>query len=269
MKPLFRMHQVTYEYPGQIQGLKEIDLEIQHPSRVAFIGCIGSGKSTLLKILDGLYFPTTGSLAFDGTPLTPELLTEESFFYPFRRRVGFLFQDPEVQLFSPTVWDEICFAPLQLQWEPEKVHNAAEQIMKEFELEPLRDCPPFRLSLGEKKKVALAAVLILDPEVLLLDEPTAALDLRTKSMLLELLQQWGERNKTIITSTHDLTILKEVCDQAYVLKNGRIVQKDTPESVLKNEQLLKETNLIDTQRHGLMEHGLPHLQDFHVHNHES
>ena len=216
-------------------------MQVAPSSRIALIGANGSGKSTLLKLFDALYFPQKGSLEFNGVQLTEEKFREESFHFSFRRRVGFLFQDPEVQLFSPTVWDEICFGPLQLGWEKEKVRTQAELTIKQFGLESLRDRPPYRLSIGEKKKVALASVLVIDPEVLLLDEPTAALDPRTQSVLIELLHHWGENHKTIVTSTHDLSILKEICDEVYVMQEGSIVYHGSPAAVLENGPLLEET----------------------------
>jgi len=267
---LYSLRKVHFSYLERFPGLKGIDLEISSPSRIALIGANGSGKSTLLKLLDALYFPHSGSVEFEGVSLTEELFLDEQYSYSFRKRVGFLFQDPEAQLFSPTVWDEVCFGPLQLQWDKERIRQEAEAILRKFGLASLRDRPPYRLSVGEKKKVALASVLILDPQVLLLDEPTAALDPRTQSLLLDLLHEWARKEKTIITSTHDLTILKEVCDRVYIMQDGMFVHQDTPQRVLDNEELLEQTNLIHihTHRHQEVEHAHSHTHDFHAHSHE-
>lgn len=270
MSALYQLRDVHFAYYPKFPVLQGIDLEVATSSRTALIGANGSGKSTLLKLLDGLYFPQRGVIEFDGTVLTEDRFTDEKFSYAFRRRVGFLFQDPETQLFSPTVWDEVCFGPLQMQWDKQRIRESVEAILREFGLTALRDRPPYRLSLGEKKKVALASVLILDPEVLLLDEPTAALDPRTQSLLLELLQEWGRDRKTIVTCTHDLSILREICDQVFVMQEGKIVFSDTPERVLQNQELLEETNLthVHTHRHRGIEHLHPHTHDFHGHTHE-
>lgn len=267
---LFRLENVQYSYLDRFPALRGVDLEIGSSSRIALIGSNGSGKSTLLKLLDALYFAQSGNVEFDGVGLTEKKLSDEPFAYSFRQRVGFLFQDPEVQLFSPTVWDEICFGPLQMQWRREDVQKKAGDMLEQFGLVPLRDRPPYRLSIGEKKKVALASILVLDPEVLLLDEPTAALDPRTQSLLLELLHQWSSRNKTIITSTHDLTILREICDRVYILHDGKIVAQGAPDEILENTPLLEETNLLHahTHEHHGMEHRHPHTHDFHEHVHE-
>ena len=270
MSVLFRLANVSYSYLNRFAALKDLDLEIPAGSRIAFIGANGSGKSTLLKLLDALYFAQTGRVEFDGVALTEESFNDEQFAFAFRRRVGFLFQDSDAQLFSPTVWDELCFGPLQMQWQTERVKQSAEEILNLFLLGPLKERQPHRLSIGEKKKVALASVMILNPEVLLLDEPTASLDPRTQSLLLETLHDWGPTSKTIITSTHDLTVLREICDEVYVMQEGRIVHHDTPERILENEELLQRTNLIHvhTHKHREVEHVHPHSHDFHGHTHE-
>jgi cobalt/nickel transport system ATP-binding protein len=267
---LFRLHNVKFAYLNRFAALNIDQMELTRSSRVALIGANGSGKSTLLKLLDGLYFPQQGKVEFEGIELSEEKLRDEEFHYSFRRRVGFLFQDPDVQLFSPTVWDEICFGPLQLGWAKEKVRSVAEKTVEQFGLEALRDRPPYRLSIGEKKKVALASVLVIDPEVLLLDEPTASLDPRTQSLLLELLHHWGQNQKTIVTSTQDLSILKEICDQVFVMQDGSIVHHGFPGQVLDNTPLLERTNLVHehTHRHERVEHLHPHTHDFHGHSHE-
>ena len=267
---LYRLTNVEFAYLNKFPAINVPKMELHRSTRIALIGANGSGKSTLLKLLDALYFPQKGSIQFDGADLHEEKFRDDSFHYQFRRRVGFLFQDPEVQLFSPTVWDEICFGPLQIGWEAEKVRETAERTIRQFGLESLRERPPYRLSIGEKKKVALASVLIIDPDVLLLDEPTAALDPRTQSVLLELLHQWGENHKTIVTSTHDLSILKEICDRVFVMQEGTVVHEDSPAAVLENQPLLEQTNLVHehTHRHESVVHVHPHTHDFHGHRHD-
>jgi cobalt/nickel transport system ATP-binding protein len=270
MNCIYRLSNVRFSYLNRFPALSGIDLEVQASTRVALIGSNGSGKSTLLKLLDGLYFAQSGTVHFNGTELTDRQFQDPDFSIAFRRKVGFLFQDPETQLFSPTVWDEICFGPLQLQWDKDRIAEKGHAILQQFGLTELRDRSPHRLSIGEKKKVALASVLVLDPDVLLLDEPTASLDPRSQSVLLELLYEWGVREKTILTSTHDLSILREISDSVFVMQNGKIVHNGTPDQILENEKLLDETNLIHihTHRHPEIEHAHPHTHDFHAHSHE-
>src|SRR4029077_2094392 len=152
-----------------------LSLNIAEGTRVALLGANGSGKSTLLRILDGLIFPSAGEVLFGGVELIEDHFAEDEFAYDFRRRVGLVFQNPDVQLFNPTVFDEVAFGPLQMRWTKNEIRERVAATMDTLEISHLKDRPPHRLSGGEKKRVAIASVLVLDPEVLLLDEPPAAL----------------------------------------------------------------------------------------------
>lgn len=173
--PAFEIRNILYRY-NQVTALKDLSLRVNQRERVALLGANGSGKSTLLRVLAGLYFPERGEVRFHGEPLTEQRLQTDAFSLQFRRRVGLVFQNPDVQLFNPSVFEEIAFGPLQLRWPKEQIRRRVEEFMELMGIAHLKDRPPHRLSGGEKKRVALASVLILDPEVLLLDEPTAALD---------------------------------------------------------------------------------------------
>ena len=206
--------------------------------RVALLGANGSGKSTLLRLLDALYFPDSGSISFHGQPLDQDRFEDDRFAFDFRRRVGLVFQNPDVQLFNPTVFDEVAFAPLQLRWTKEEIVRRVDQMLDMMEIGHLKDRPPHRLSGGEKKRVALASVLVLDPEVLLLDEPTAALDPRSQSQIIDLLIGWGDGSKTVITATHDLGLVEDIADYCFVLQHGRIAAEGNPADVLRDTELL-------------------------------
>ncbi|MDE3090604.1 MAG: ABC transporter ATP-binding protein, partial [Chloroflexota bacterium] len=210
--PVFQIERMSFSYDHQV-ALKHVDLTVRAGERIAILGANGSGKSTLLKILDALYFPKDGAVCAFGEPLTEAALQDEARAFAFRRRVGLVFQDPEVQLFSPTVWDEVTFAPLHLGLPRAEVIDRAEWAMDLLGITKLRDRAPHRLSGGEKKKVALASVLSLRPEVWLLDEPTASLDPRSQSRLLDFIGELGDAGKTIITATHDLDIVEEIADR--------------------------------------------------------
>lgn len=247
--PVFEVTDVQYRYDGEVAALNGITLAIRAGTRVAILGANGSGKSTLLRVLDGLYFPSSGSVAAFGEPLTEESLQDEAFAFAFRRRVAFVFQNPDVQLFNPTVFDEVAFGPLQLRWPKNEIRRKVAEMLDIMQITHLKDRSPHRLSGGEKKRVALASVLILDPEVLLLDEPTAALDPRSQSQVIDFLIGWGSGNKTVVTTTHDLDIVESIADSCYVFQEGRVVTEGSPSAILCDGSLLKRTNLVHTHRH--------------------
>jgi len=266
---IFELMEVSYSYLDSIPALREVSLTITAGGRVAILGANGSGKSTLLKLLDGLYFPTAGEVRAFGMPLTEKVLRDEA--YAFRRRVGLVFQDPDVQLFSPTVWDEVAFAPLQLGLPREEVVARVEGALEALGIEGLRDRAPYNLSEGEKKKVALASILSLDPEVWLLDEPTANLDPRTRGWAIDFLLSLAERGKTLVVATHDLEIADIVAQQVYVLgEDHRLTAEGPPQEVLADDELLLRTNLIHQHRHlhAGVEHRHPH-RHWATHRHPS
>ena len=174
--------EAAYELDGacyayqKVSALDGLAMTVGKGERVALLGANGSGKSTLLRLMDALYFCDRGTVKAFGEPLTEERMQDEAVNLDFRRRVGFVFQNPDVQLFNPTVFDELAFGPLQLGWDKGRIRSLVDKTLAEFAIAHLKERAPHRLSGGEKKRVALASVLILDPEVLLLDEPTAALD---------------------------------------------------------------------------------------------
>jgi len=269
MPPLFELRDVCFDYDG-VAALRGLSLEIAPGERAALLGANGSGKSTLLRMLDGLYPPAQGSISFDGVPLTAQRLQDNGFALPFRRRVALVFQNPEVQLFNPTVWDEVAFAPLQLQWPKDKLAARVTETLKLMGISHLRERPPYRLSGGEKKRVALASVIVLDPEVLLLDEPTATLDPRSQSQVIDLIQEWKSSAKTVISATHQLEIVEDIADRIFVLEDGRVAASGTPAEILGNQELLLRANLVHAHRHshGALTHSHPHIHSHAKHEHK-
>lgn len=245
--PIFEVRDVTYRY-HEVTALDGLTLTIMPGKRIALLGANGSGKSTLLNILDGLCFPEKGSVVFQGEPLTEESLSGEVEF-AFRRRVALVFQNPDVQLFNPTVFDEVAFGPLQLQWPKDKIRLGVAQILEQMEIVHLKDRSPHHLSTGEKKRVALASVLILDPEVLLLDEPTAALDPKSESQMIDFLVSCSGGRKTVVTATHDLDLVEDIADICHVFQRGRIVATGAPSEILEDHALLLSSNLVHAHRH--------------------
>jgi cobalt/nickel transport system ATP-binding protein len=256
---LFDLDAVSYRF-NRILALDGLSMAIPAATRIGLLGANGSGKSTLLRILDGLYFPETGSVRFLGEPLTESRLADGDFACGFRRRVGMLFQNPDVQLFNPTVFDEVAFGPLQLGWSAADVRARVMEALERFGIAHLENRVPQRLSGGEKKRVALASVLVTDPDVLLLDEPTDSLDPRSQSQLIDLLMGWADGSKSVITATHHLGILHEIADRCFVLDHGRLVAERATQDVLSDRDLLDRTNLVHVHRHahGSSQHSHPH-----------
>jgi len=265
---LFQLDDVGFRYEG-ISALRGLSLQIAEGESIALLGANGSGKSTLLRLLDALCFPTEGSLTFAGQRFTTELFHQDGFSHSFRRRVALVFQNPDVQLFNPTVFDEVAFGPLQLQWPKEQVRSRVMAALELMKIEHLCDRPPYRLSGGEKKRVALASVIVVEPEVLLLDEPTAALDPRSQSQIIDLIQDWKSSSKTVITATNQLEIVGDIASRIVVLEDGRVAASGTPAEILSNQELLLRANLVHAHRHshGSYEHSHPHIHSHARHEH--
>jgi cobalt/nickel transport system ATP-binding protein len=248
MTALFDLARVTYRY-DRVVALEALTLSIAGGTRVALVGANGSGKSTLLRLLDGLVFPADGVLRFDGTVLDETCFADDTFASAFRRRVGLVFQNPDVQLFNPSVFEEVAFGPLQLGWSPAEVRDRVSGTLRSMRLSQIADRPPHHLSGGEKKRVALASVLVMDPDVLLLYEPTATLDPRSQSEIIDLLVDWSGGRRTVVTATHDLGLIEDVSDRCLVFDGGRVVADRPPSEVLADLDLLQRTNLVHAHRH--------------------
>ncbi len=241
---VFEMYGVAYAYEGKQTALDSVDLTIQAGESLVVLGANGCGKSTLLKLLDGLYFPSEGSISAFGKPLTEEALRDDEYNFAFRRRVGLVFQDPDVQLFSPSVLDEVAFAPLQLGFPRPEVNRRIDAALAALRIEKLRDRAPHRLSGGEKRRVALASLLTLEPEVWLLDEPTTGLDPRSQSWLVEFIIDQQKRGRTMITATHDLSVAEEIASRVCVFsEDHQIAAIGKPDEILNDHELLHRCNL--------------------------
>lgn len=268
MNPLFQCRDVHYAYE-RVPALQGLSLSIAAGSSVALLGPNGSGKSTLLRVLDALYFPSRGAVSFDGQELTPKLFESDGNAVAFRRRVGLVFQNPDVQLFNPTVFDEVAFGPLQLGWPRDEIVERVQAALELMDIAGLRDRAPYRLSGGEKKRVALASAIVLDPDVLLLDEPTSALDPRTQSHLIDLIQSWKSGSKTVITATQQLEIVEDIADRVFVLEEGKVAVEGSTAEILSNADLLLRANLVHAHRHshGGITHSHPHRHSHGDHEH--
>jgi cobalt/nickel transport system ATP-binding protein len=242
---LLACENLRFSYLDKFPALDGVSLEVRRGERLALLGANGCGKSTLLKVLDGLVFPATGRYFAFGQEITEDTLEDEQLNEAFRGRIGFVFQNSDAQVFSPNVAEEIAFGPLQLGLSREETGQRVTDVLAMLGISDLAGRTPFQLSGGQKKKVAIASVLAMNPEVLLFDEPTAALDPRTQMWLIELMAQLADAGKTIVHATHDLDALDRIADRCLVFgEDHRIAGEGTPSRILASRDLLLEVNLV-------------------------
>jgi cobalt/nickel transport system ATP-binding protein len=249
---LYTLHDAAFAYPGRQPSVQGISLEIPRGDHVALVGMNGAGKSTLLHMLAGLLYPTSGQVLFEGMPLTHEHIEHDAAFRRgFRSRVGILFQNSDTQLFCPTVREEVAFGPLQVLGRDEAMARV-DEMMGRLEIGRLADEAPYALSGGEKRRVALASVLVMRPEVLLLDEPATNLDPRTCDFLFDILDEVvADPERTVITATHDLEVARELAPRCVILSPDHGIAADGPaEQTLGDDDLLRRVNLIGARRRG-------------------
>ena len=259
---IYELNDVHFSYLGKFPALCGITIKIRPGEKIAIIGANGSGKSTLLHILDGLIFPSQGVVKAFGKELNEDIFRNEHFSKSFRKRTGLVFQNPDVQLFCPTVKEDIIFGPLQLGVEEKKINERLHELVEMLGIKNLLDRAPHQLSVGEKRKVAIASTLAIDPDVLLLDEPTAGLDPLTIRHLMDFFMQPPVAQKTIIIATHDLHFIEEISDIVYVFSPEKnIVRCGNVLEILQDTTLLEENNLIHAHAHR-------HKDTVHIHPHQ-
>ena len=260
---MIELRNVSYAYENSL-ALDDISFKIEKGESVCLLGPNGSGKSTLLKLINGLIFATSGSYLFDGEEITQKKLKDVKFAKRFHQRLGFAFQDSEAQLFCSNVYDEIAFGPRQMGMDEEAVEKRVDDCLSLLYLEEFKSRQPYHLSGGEKKKVAIAATLALNPEVLVLDEPMNGLDPRTERWLAAFIVKLNRAGKTVVTSTHNLELVQEISHRAVLFDETHHVAADLPtEKLLENIELLKRVNLVDEYYHVHTDHG---HELFHIHN---
>ena len=247
---VFSCRGLTYSYLDRFPAIDDVSVEVERGEMVALLGANGCGKSTLLKVLNGLVFPSAGSFHAFGELVTEDSLEDEQFSRGFRSRVGFVFQNSDAQVFSPTVRDEIAFGCLQLGMSRDETLARIEDVLSMLEIEDLADRAPFQLSGGEKKRVAIGSVLVMNPDVLLFDEPTAGLDPRTQAWLIDLLVQLHEAGKTIVHATHELDTLDRIATRCVVFgEDHRVARTGAPTEILADRELMLAANLVHEHMH--------------------
>jgi len=235
---LIRVENLFYKYEGNT-ALDDVNFEIKENEKVALLGSNGSGKSTLLRILAALYFPTKGEYIFEGEKVTKKISKK------IRPKIGILFQNPDSMIFNPSVYDEIAFSLKEFEFD--RIEERIEKITEEFNIKKFLKKSPVNLSGGEKQKVMLASILVYEPKVLLLDEPTTAMDPKTTGWFIDFLL---DLNKTIILATHDLAVAYETCERAVVLdENHKIIYDGDMENLMADLDILIKANLIHKHKH--------------------
>lgn len=241
---MIELSEISYAY-GEIQALAHINLTIGRGEAVALLGASGSGKSTLLKVLNGIILPERGVYRFDGEVISAKKLKDNRFAKGFHQKIGFVFQNADAQLFCADVHDEVAFGPRQMGMEEEAVARRVHDCLDLLGLLGLQDRPPYHLSGGEKRKVAIAAVLALNPEVLVLDEPLNGLDPRTQRWLVAFLIQLNQTGKTLITATHNLDLVQEISRRAVLFNEQHEIAADMPTmELLQETERLKRVNFV-------------------------
>jgi len=223
-----------YTYPDNTRALQGVSFRIEHGGAVGIVGANGAGKSTLLQHLNGYLVPAQGAVRIGDYPLTKETVRQ------VRRTVGMVFQDPDDQLFMPTVYEDVAFGPLNLGLPTAEIETRVEHALETVGAAHLRDRPPYRLSGGEKRVVAIACVLSMSPDILVLDEPTSNLDPRARRQLIALLKSF---HHTKIVATHDLDLVLDLCSRVIVIHEGKIKADGSVLDIFGDETLLEDSHL--------------------------
>lgn len=225
---------LRHVYSDGTAAMRGVSFRILHGEAVAIVGANGAGKSTLLHHLNGYLMPTSGTVRIGDFPLTRETMLE------VRRTVGMIFQDPDDQLFMPTVYDDVAFGPLNLGLPPDEVEKRVAKALAAVEIEHLKDKPPYKLSGGEKRRAAIATVLSMSPDILVMDEPTTGLDPLGRRHLIALLREFRH---TKIIATHDLDLVLNLCERTIVIHDGEVKADGPTRDIFNDDRLLSECRL--------------------------
>lgn len=237
---LFKLENLSHRYSDGTIAIDNISLCFDRGERIAMLGTNGSGKTTLLHHLNGILRPTSGRVWYEDKPLA----YDSKSLLELRRRVGFVFQDPNDQLFAPTVKQDVAFGPLNLGIPKEDVRRIVDEALRTVGMLEFAEKPPHFLSLGQKKRVALAGVLAMEPETIIMDEPTSNLDPRATSEILHLLLQLNkEKEITLVLATHDVDMVPLFANRLCILNKGKLVSEGTPKESFSNTELIRNVNL--------------------------
>jgi len=246
---------LKYSYEGGIEALRGVSINIEPGEYIAIVGGNGSGKTTLAKNFNGLLSPTSGSVTVKGRPADEMRVAE------IARVIGYAFQNPDHQLFCSTVDEEVRFGPVNLGYSADEVKQKTERAIDAMNLGLLRNEPPFSLRLGERRRVSIASVIAMDPEVMILDEPTTGLDAEESRELMERLGRFNREGKTIILITHDMKLVAECASRVVVMAEGRMLLDSDPRGAFSSLDIIRQSNLappaVTQLSHRLSEYGIP------------
>ncbi len=236
---LLSLQNVVYAYPDEEPALREVSIDIRRGERIAVLGNNGAGKSTFFLICNGILRPQQGRISFAGEEIryTKKDLTE------LRKKVGIVFQDADNQIIASTVESEISFGPMNLCLPLREVERLVDEAVEQMDLEAYRQRPPQYLSGGEKKRVSIADILAMRPEIILFDEPTASLDPKNTALLEETLDKLSKRGITLVVSTHDVDFAYRFASRAVVFSRGEIVADAEPDAVFSDASVIREAGL--------------------------
>ncbi|MBE6511425.1 MAG: ATP-binding cassette domain-containing protein [Methanobrevibacter millerae] len=230
---------LSYTYPDGTHALKNINMEIYKGQKVAIMGPNGAGKSTLFSHFNGLTEPTSGHIEIDGKAIKYDRET----LLEVRQKVGIVFQDPNDQLFAPTVKEDVAFGPMNLGLEYEEVERRVDEALTMVGMEQYKDKTPHHLSGGQQKRVAIAGIIAMRPEIMILDEPTAGLDPEGVEKVLNILDNLNNEGMSIVISSHDIEMVNEFAEKIFVLNEGEILESGDKHEIFSNKELLKKAHL--------------------------
>ena len=230
---------LTFTYQDGTEALKNVNLQIKKGEKIAIMGPNGAGKSTLFSHFNGLTEPTSGHVEVDGE----EIVYERDELIKVRQKVGIVFQDPNDQLFAPTVKEDVAFGPMNLGLEYEEIEKRIEESLEMVGMTGFEEKTPHHLSGGQQKRVAIAGIVAMRPDIMILDEPTAGLDPEGVDKVLNILNKLNEEGMSIVISSHDIEMVNEFADKIFVLYNGEIIASGDKHQIFTDKELLKKAHL--------------------------
>jgi cobalt/nickel transport system ATP-binding protein len=239
-KKVLEVENLVFNYPDGTNALDGLSLSIEKGKKIAILGANGAGKSTLFLHLNGILKPKQGNIKFRGKKISYKKKELQN----LRKNIGIVFQDPDMQLFSSSVFQEISFGPLNLGLSEIQTRERVDEAMQIMEITDIKDKPTHLLSYGQKKRISIADILAMKPEVIIFDEPTVWLDPKHSKEILGFINQINKKGTTVILSTHDVDLAYQWADYIYIFSDGKIIGEGSSEKIFRDNKLLKESDLI-------------------------